>query len=309
MLVCKLSTFRRGCTHIYPESVRGSKPRRCLETPKKGPHGLMPVAFSCCLQIQYFTWRCRKKCSPRLPNCAAQVPPTSLAIGVFDNVSAVPWMGPGRTRVHFGAPLVMPPPPEARMPDGTGRTPEVVPHSGLRNRMVVDQNEKRDQNKARRLQAKAITTVLKPYLAEGMPDPRVTPGYPTGIPWYLGVPRGTPGHPQVAPGYPGMPRGAPGYPGVPRGTPVYPGVPRGPRGTPRYPGAPRCTPRYPAVARGALGHPGLARETPHPAWGHTELCRVHSRTSPDPPHSQHAGRTGHPKKNCVLPGAETYGTP
>jgi hypothetical protein len=30
------------------------------------------------------------------------------------------------------------------IPDGTGRTPEVVPHLGLRNRIFVGQNEKRD---------------------------------------------------------------------------------------------------------------------------------------------------------------------
>ena len=37
-----------------------------------------------------------------------------------------------------------PPTSEARIPDGTGRTPEVVPHPGLRNRIFVDQHENRD---------------------------------------------------------------------------------------------------------------------------------------------------------------------
>jgi hypothetical protein len=50
----------------------------------------------------------------------------------------------GGTRVLFGALVVVPPTREARIPDGTGRTPEVVPHPGLRNRMYVDQHEKRD---------------------------------------------------------------------------------------------------------------------------------------------------------------------
>jgi hypothetical protein len=41
-------------------------------------------------------------------------------------------------------PVVVPPTPEARIPDGTGRTPEVVPHPGPRTRIFVDQYENRD---------------------------------------------------------------------------------------------------------------------------------------------------------------------
>jgi hypothetical protein len=37
-------------------------------------------------------------------------PPTAIAIGVIDNVSVVHWFRLGRTRVHVGAPAVVPPP-------------------------------------------------------------------------------------------------------------------------------------------------------------------------------------------------------
>jgi hypothetical protein len=109
--------------------------------------------------------------------------------------------GPGCTLVPLSR---GPRPPKHEIPGGTGSTPELVPHPGLRY----------------------------PGVPRG--TPRASPGYP-------GVPRGTPGHPEVPPELPRVipgysevnteaPRGTPGYLGIPRGTPGYPSTPGPNRG-------------------------------------------------------------------------------
>jgi hypothetical protein len=54
-------------------------------------------------------------------------------MGVLDNASVVHVIRLGRTRVHFRVLAVVPPPPKARNPECTGRTPEVIPHPDQRN--------------------------------------------------------------------------------------------------------------------------------------------------------------------------------